>query len=1695
MGDKYYRPHNNSTQRWKENMNDQVKTKAQLIAELATLRHRIVELEKPGAENRALSAGQTEEKKLYKWLADHAKAMIYRLSLPDGHYEFVSPASEELFGYSPEEFYDSPSIAREFIHPEWKNNFKKEWTSLLKGEMPPFYEYQIIHKSGEVKWLHQRNALICDEAGKPAAIEGFVTDITERVQAEEALRKNKERLLGFMNSATDGFILFDSKLNYVDMNKTALEMTGLSHADIQGKNIIDIVPDIKESGRFAKYKKVIKTGKALFIESCKSHEKFDSRETEIRAFKVGDGLGIIMRDITNRKKVEGDLKIQAEILNNMAEGVNVTDGDGIIRFTNARFDTMFGYKRGKLIGKQISKLNDYRSQKNKIFIGEIIEVLREKGTWSGEIKNIRKDGSKFISFANISGLHISGTEYWISVQEDITERKRIQETLQENEIKLRAMFENSRDAIGVSKDGIHVMVNPAYLRMFGYDQEDELIGKPILNCIAPAEHQRIINYVHARAGDKNVPNYYETRGLCKDGHEFDMNVRVSSYKLNGEEYTLVILRNITESKQAHDALRESENRLHSIFRVAPVGIGLVANRTIMEVNEKVCEMVGYSNLELVGKSARILYPTQEDFEYVGEEKYRQIRESGTGTVETQWQRKDGKIINVLLSSTPLEPDNLAAGITFSALNISKRLQTEKALRRSEKLLKEAQQIAKLGGWEYDVAAERSVWTDEIFKIYGIPKGEALFGDKSIMYYHPDDRETVLNAFIKAIKDGVPYDLEVRFINHQGEELWVRIVAKPILKHGKVSKIVGNMMDITERKTAEQTSRLNEDRLSKIMIAAKDGMWDWNLETNEVYFDPRYYKLAGYAVDEFPHNFDEFYKRIHPDDAHAVMQASQSHLSGESERFQVEFRFKKKNNDWLWILGRGFIVERDADNKPLRFVGTHTDITIRKLGERKLRESEEKFRMLADHTYDWEYWINPEGEYIYLSPACERITGYSPEKFTADPDFLFKLVKPEYSKQVIQHFKIENNKDAPVFTMEFPIITKSGAVRWLEHNCNPVYDENGKYVGRRGNNRDITERKHAAEKIRESEEKFRTLFNKSPDILTIQDSERRIIEVNNAAVAKLGYSYDELINMSISEIQAQYSPEELLQISETVIKKGHAIFESVLIAKNRTAIPVEINASVIDFQGKQAVLTQSRDITERKQAGAQLKLQAHALNSAANAILITNANGSIQWANPAFCQLTGYTLEESLGQNPRVLKSGQHDNSFYQNLWERISSGKVWRGEICNKHKNGELYSEEMTIAPLRSETGEISNFIAIKQDITKRKKAEVEKSILEKQLRRAQKLETIGTLAGGIAHDFNNILTPILGYTEMAVAEMSDSVLLKKDLKRVLDGAYRAKDLVEQILLFSKQVEKERNPLSLHLILKEALKLLRPSIPTTVNIVQRIDPGCDKIMADATQLHQVIINLCTNAWHAMEESGGTLTIELKQVKVDSAMAKMHPNLQEVEYVRLTVRDTGQGMDEAILERIFEPFYTTKAVDKGTGLGLSVVHGIVHNHKGEILVNSEPGVGTVFQVYLPAVKSDAVEIFDNSDIIKTGNETILVVDDDIAVGKMIKRMLQKLGYTIDLYQKSEDALAAFQSTPNDYDLVISDLTMPDLTGVELSERIQLVQSGTPILIITGFGEKMLSSNQNDRGIIQVIEKPIIMTKLASAIREAVKTKQV
>jgi PAS domain S-box-containing protein len=515
------------------------------------------------------------------------------------------------------------------------------------------------------------------------------------------------------------------------------------------------------------------------------------------------------------------------------------------------------------------------------------------------------------------------------------------------------------------------------------------------------------------------------------------------------------------------------------------------------------------------------------------------------------------------------------------------------------------------------------------------------------------------------------------------------------------------------------------------------------------------------------------------------------------------------------------------------------------------------------------------------------------------------------------------------------------------------------------------------------------------------------------------------------------------------------------------------------------ITMLRMTAERKKVEKERMLLASVIEQAMEGIILFDSNGLVQYANPAVETITGRTPTEMIGRSTKTLESEGLNNEFYQVIWDALSRGEARTGHFIQKGKDGALHEIDSTIWSIADDTGTVSNYAALIRDITN----EVQ---LERQLRQAQRMEAIATLAGGIAHDFNNNLASIITCAEMARDDLPEESPTRELLDVVLKSGFRGRNLVKQILTFSCQGEQERQPVQVELIVHECLRLLRASLPASIEIHCRIADRLGLVPADPTQIHQIVMNLCTNAGHAMREKGGMLEISLVDADLDSAATGGYPDIPPGRYLKMTVRDTGHGMDRQTMERIFDPFFTTKGHAEGTGLGLSVIHGIVRNYGGVITVESEPGNGATFHVFLPRIDGPGERALDAVPVpAERGRERILLVDDETDLAKAGGKMLERLGYEVVVSTNGREALDLFRTGPGRFDLVITDQAMPGMNGMELAKELTGIRADLPVILCTGFGHAPNGASSNAEreaaGIRELALKPLDRAEMSGIIR--------
>ncbi len=623
-----------------------------------------------------------------------------------------------------------------------------------------------------------------------------------------------------------------------------------------------------------------------------------------------------------------------------------------------------------------------------------------------------------------------------------------------------------------------------------------------------------------------------------------------------------------------------------------------------------------------------------------------------------------------------------------------------------------------------------------------------------------------------------------------------------------------------------------------------------------------------------------------------------------------------------------------------------------------------------------------------------------------------------------------------------------------------------------------------------EERYRAILESIAEGYFEVDLAGNLQFFNQALCHITGYDPETLLGMNNREIASPETAEEMFQVFHQVYRTDRPVkmMDYEIIRKDGGKRYVELSTYLMKDPEGQPIGFRGvgRDVTERKLAEKALlesEERFRKLHEASFGGIGIHEKGVILDANQALAKMTGYDFDELIGMNGLLLIAEE----WREFVMDKIVSGFPNPYDVVGVRKDGSRYPLEIqgNNIPYHGRMARVTEF----RDITWRKRAEEDLAMARAQLQQSQKMEAVGTLAGGIAHDFNNILAAITGYTELAVMLIPENAQAHGHLQKVLKACERACGLVSQILTFSRQADQDKRPVRMGLVVKEALKLMRALLPATIEVRQTVFESTAMVMADPIQIHQIMMNTCTNAAHAMEANGGVIEVTLSDIMIDADTLTVYPDLKPGPHIKLSVSDTGHGMSKEIMERIFDPFFTTKEPGKGTGMGLSVIHGIVTDCHGTITVSSHPGRGTTFHIILPAVPEQTTVPADaDHGQIPTGDERILFIDDEDELAALGKVLLEHLGYRLTSFQSGIEALAAFQADPAGYDLVITDQTMPKMTGMELARTILEIRPDMPIILCSGFSETASMEKAKAIGIREYLMKPLVIQQLANSIRK-------
>jgi PAS domain S-box-containing protein len=621
-------------------------------------------------------------------------------------------------------------------------------------------------------------------------------------------------------------------------------------------------------------------------------------------------------------------------------------------------------------------------------------------------------------------------------------------------------------------------------------------------------------------------------------------------------------------------------------------------------------------------------------------------------------------------------------------------------------------------------------------------------------------------------------------------------------------------------------------------------------------------------------------------------------------------------------------------------------------------------------------------------------------------------------------------------------------------------------------------------LRRSEARYRAVVESAPDAVVTHDAEAKIVGWSRSAAELFGYTEAEILGKPLMTLMpaAQRDPHRQRM---DALRESHGtgrrvrFFEVDIQRKDGEVLPAEISTAGWETPEGWFITAFVRDISERRRSQRTLRLQGAALDAAANAMVITDREGTIEWVNQAFTRATGYASEEAVGKNPRALvRSGAHDRAFYEAMWSKLSAGEVWVGELINRRKDGSTYTEEQTITPVLGADGSITHYIGVKRDLSEQK-------LLQAKLLQAQKMEVVGRLAGGVAHDFNNLLTVINGTAELAQLDLPEGDPMRAELQEILDSGARAARLTRQLLAFSRKQVLSPVSLDLSAQVKATASMLRRLIGEDISLVLSAAESLDPVLVDAGQLEQVVLNLAVNARDAMP-GGGTLTIATRNAPLEDPAAARAAGVPPGRYVMLEVSDSGVGMSDEVRARIFEPFFTTKAHGKGTGLGLATVYGIVAQSGGFIALESALGKGSSFRIFLPRAlgktSSSARPLTSGR-----GTETILLVEDEGGPRGLAARMLRSAGYTVLVADGGAQALSLLADHRGPVHLLFTDVVMPGMSGVDLVSSVTAAHPLVKVLLTSGYTDDARIELALTRDPGRFIAKPYSVVELTGKVR--------
>ena len=1576
----------------------------------------------------------------------------------------------------------------------------------------------------------------------------FAAPVDQLVVAESEVRYRT-----LFESATDAiFLIRDNK--FIDCNDAALKMYGCTREELIGNYPHAVSPPVQPTGRDSKEEAINKIACALsglpqFFEwrHCRRDGTLFDVDVMLNRIQLGNEILIlgIVRDITTRKATERALQesvwFQQQLIDALPVPVFFKNPEGRYLGCNKAYESFLNRGKGEIIGKSVFETAP--KELADIYLEKDLALLSNPGVQIYESSLSDADGSVHnVVFHKATFFKPDGSVGGIiGAVLDITERKRTEEALKDSEQQLRSIIQGyPLPAFVIGKDHQVIYWNKA-LEEMSKIKANEVVGtdrhwrgfygtaRPCMaDLLVDEAPMEVISHWYNGISNKSslLEEAYEATNFFPEPGGEGKWLHCVAAAIKNSMGTLVgvieTVEDVTARKNAEEELVSANRQLNDIIEFLPDATLVIdRDKKVIAWNRAIEEMTGVSKKEMIGKGDYAYTvpfygdrrPNLLDLIDARDEEleshYRHVtKEGGILRAETYVPCVyGGQGAYVFCTCAPLfDAHGDRVGAIESIRDITEQRQAQEAVRLSEEKYRELVENANSIILRIDKVGNVTFINEFALGFFGYSE-EEIMGKNVVGTIVPQVESTTGRDLRLMMEDiAVNPGRYASSINENmrrgGERVWIAWANRPIWsENGRVMEVlcVGN--DITERKWAQEELKRSEERFKILFECAPDPYFLLDLQGNFVDGNKAAEEAAAYKREELIGKSLFETNLLLPEDVPKSLALLARNRLGYPSG-PDEFVLNRKDGKQVFLEVSAFPTA--IREQHLVLCMAH-DITKRKQAEDELRESRQQLSDIIDFLPDATFVIDKEGKVIAWNRAIEEMTGIRAVDMLGKGNYEYSLPfhgerRPilidlvlEPRQEIEQKYIVLERTDGTIASETY-ITAPGGGEIYLLSRASVLFDSEGNVAGAIESIRDITERKRAEEALKRANILLFTQNETSIDGILAVDENDSILLSNQRFADMWGISREVVEAQADAPILQSASdkvrdPQAFLQrIDYLYAHRNETSLEEIALKDGRIfeRYSAPMNGTNGRYYGR---VWYFRDITERKRmeeavVEAESKYRGIFENASMGIYQATPA-GRFLSLNMATARILGYdSPEEAMNEVSDISRQLYVNPERRSELLRQIKErGMVQDFEVQFFRKDKSVAWIIINIRGVRDINGKIIHLDGIAQDIT-------ESKLLASRLNQAQKMEAIGTLAGGIAHDFNNILTPIIGYSEISLNAVPKGSRLHHNIEQILLSGNRARELVKQILTFSRKTELERRPVQVSLLVKETLKLLRSSLPSTVEIRQDIGTGAidGTTMANPTQIHQVLMNLCTNAAHAMREKGGVLSITLKDVDIDSASMSELPDLAPGSYLRLSVADTGHGMDEVVRQRIFDPYFTTKGPSEGTGLGLAVVYGIITSLSGGIAVFSEPGQGTTFDVYFPRTKTLQAPIVEALEPLPTGKGLILVVDDEKSIVDMLKQMLESLGYDVADRYSSSDALQAFGARPDSFDLVITDLTMPHLTGLDLAREILKIRLDTPIILLTGFSEAVDENRAKLLGIKGLLMKPIAMRDLAVTVQK-------